>query len=308
MKNSNFPEGVFPPNLLICPNCRGQLTFSDESSSYRCITCKTGFPIENGVVRLLPTNLEIQKSSQDKTWSDDKYEGVKEPPWLALLIKKKWVLYFLDKILPKYRFEGLVLEIGAGSCWASGLVKSKYPDTQVVATDVSPAALQKGIEVVRLLNSSVNYYIACDVERLPFASELFDYVFGGSIIHHLLDPPRGVSEISRVLKDKGVYIGFREPSCNKILGRFLHSRFSARTPKEEDVSMYSFGEWMKLFHSCGFKPVHVNLETDWRYAWDAHWLFPLYYKAISAMPSPIIKSFLFSSVIITGRRNRRDSF
>jgi ubiquinone/menaquinone biosynthesis C-methylase UbiE len=53
---------------------------------------------------------------------------------------------------------------------------------------------------------------AADAERLPFADESFDLVFGHAVLHHIPDLPRAFAEFERVLAPGGTLVFAGEPS------------------------------------------------------------------------------------------------
>ena len=54
--------------------------------------------------------------------------------------------------------------------------------------------------------------MATDAERLPFADESFDLVFGHAVLHHLPDLPGALAEFRRVLRPGGTLAFCGEPS------------------------------------------------------------------------------------------------
>jgi hypothetical protein len=70
--------------------------------------------------------------------------------------------YFLEKTLSEHGFKGRVIEVGAGSCWASTLIKRESPSTTVIASDISIEDLRIGMKTARDLGSSADLFVACD--------------------------------------------------------------------------------------------------------------------------------------------------
>lgn len=243
----------------------------------------------------------LKKNYEDDAWKTMPYEGVTKPAWIALLHKKDRILYFHERILPNFNFSGKVLEIGAGTCWASALVKKKYPNSLVVATDISPYALEKGIGVAKLLESHVDYRIACDAELLPFADEYFDVILTNATIHHFLDPQRGVCEMWRVLKRGGRSCALGEVAAGTLFNNILTSRLgpAGKRAKTFDIEerVYSLKEWKQFFGLCGFKDITVDLDKTWEHKlYD--WFTALYYRFLSTVPDVLIGDFLPCNVDI----------
>ncbi|MCX8081178.1 MAG: class I SAM-dependent methyltransferase [Bacteroidia bacterium] len=96
------------------------------------------------------------------------------------------------------------LEIGCGS----GLFTNKVYDrtkAKIVAIDISPDLL----ELAKERNLPVEFRVE-NAMQTSFDDEVFDVVFGSSVIHHL-DIEKSIKEIYRVLKKGGRMI-FAEPN------------------------------------------------------------------------------------------------
>jgi 2-polyprenyl-3-methyl-5-hydroxy-6-metoxy-1,4-benzoquinol methylase len=110
--------------------------------------------------------------------------------------------FFIE--LAKIKADDKVLEIGCGT----GLFTEKVSVTgaQIIATDLSEdlleIALQKKISNCR--------FEKADAHSLKYSDELFDVVFGSSILHHL-EMEAALKEIYRVLKPGGRMV-FAEPN------------------------------------------------------------------------------------------------
>ena len=103
------------------------------------------------------------------------------------------------------------LEIGAGTGYftlnmlAAGLIG------EATCSDISPGMLQTLEDNARRLDLEVHTLLA-DAERLPFADESFDLVFGHAVLHHIPDLPRAFAEFERVLAPGGTVLFAGEPS------------------------------------------------------------------------------------------------
>ena len=279
-------------NHLICPDCRKPIEIVD-GNTLMCTGCRRNFSRSGEVINMLPH--QMKRNSEDFAWKTLPYEGADKPDWMALLHKKDRLLYFYERILPEVDFDGKILEIGAGSCWASALIKKKHPENLVVASDISPFALGKGVKVSRLLDSGVDYYVACNAECLPFSDEYFDVVFSNATIHHFSDPRMGIQEMRRVLKKCGKCYALGEVASGALFKAILTSRMGpagkrARSLKIEE-NIYSLNEWKAYFRNCGFKDVQVSFDKTWEHKLY-HWLTALYYRILSTIPDLIIDNFL----------------
>jgi SAM-dependent methyltransferase len=89
-----------------------------------------------------------------------------------------------------------VLDAGCGNGDFAALIAAP----EVVCVDVSEAAAAKARE--RDLRAE-----AADIERLPFADAEFDVVTCNWVLYHLTDLDAGLSEIARVLRPGGRFVG-----------------------------------------------------------------------------------------------------
>lgn len=290
-------------NMLICPDCKGKIVF--ENLGYRCSNCKRSFPVRSGVIIMLPSYLEDKKSNEDIYYKEHRMDGEGKPAWMSLVHKRDDIERFINVILPKYKHEikGRMLDIGSGTCWASSIISlfSESP-LEIIATDVSPTALQKGVKVTKVVGSNIDYYIAGDAERLPFDDGCFDVVFCYAAIHHFLNVDRGLREIYRVLKRGGICIGV-ETVNNNILKLIYKSRFGIAGERARRRGIteneYSYTEWINLFRQAGFEEVNINLERTLEYKSSD---IILYYRLISPLPDFFVKRFLASSMSIVAKK------
>ena len=125
-----------------------------------------------------------------------------------------------------------------------------------------------------------------DAERLPFADESFDLVFGHAVLHHIPDLPRAFEEFERVLRPGGTVLFAGEPSRHgdrlaalpKALGRTLaplwrramrrrsggrhRRRRSSEHSLEPVVDVHAFapGELAGFARDAGLEKVRVSGE------------------------------------------------
>jgi ubiquinone/menaquinone biosynthesis C-methylase UbiE len=111
---------------------------------------------------------------------------------------------------PRVPFDS-ALEIGAGTGYftlnlmLAGLIRN------AVATDISHGMLSTLSESARRLALEVRT-VRTEAERLPFADESFDLVFGHAVLHHLPDLDASFAEFARVLRPGGTLVFCGEPS------------------------------------------------------------------------------------------------
>lgn len=92
---------------------------------------------------------------------------------------------------------GDCLEIGAGTGQISAMLKVSH---KVTATDISD-------QMVEVIKKKVGVEaVACDGENLPFKDKSFDTVIASEVIYYFDNPDKFINEVSRVLKDDGVFL------------------------------------------------------------------------------------------------------
>lgn len=129
-------------------------------------------------------NIEIKGNTNVKNYfKNDEY-------WKKRINEKLEIDMWIDEYIEYFNNKGKCLELGCGI-------------GQYSKTDISETALRE----VKKFNK--NTKIVDMTERLPFESETFDLVFASLSIHYFDDKTtkKLVSEIKRVLKNYGLFIG-----------------------------------------------------------------------------------------------------
>jgi ubiquinone/menaquinone biosynthesis C-methylase UbiE len=103
------------------------------------------------------------------------------------------------------------LEIGAGTGYFTLNLLRAGVIGEAVATDISPGMLETLSESAERLGVEVRT-IRCEADKLPFADESFDLVFGHAVLHHLPDLDAAFGEFQRVLRPGGTLVFCGEPS------------------------------------------------------------------------------------------------
>jgi len=125
-------------HILMCPSCGGDVQWKERSLA--CDGCFQVFEFNEGVMNLLPSNLEQNKLNENRL---HELEEISRERFLRISENRDF-RFFRDEFFPRHMPVGdTVLEIGGGSCWMSAIVKLEVPWTKVISSDVSPYALQK---------------------------------------------------------------------------------------------------------------------------------------------------------------------
>jgi SAM-dependent methyltransferase len=140
-----------------------------------------------------------------------------------------------------------VLDLGAGSCWASEWLQRLNVET--VSVDLSESLLRMGR--ARLQPDSA--VICADIEALPLAAESCDLALCLNALHHVPNRQRALESIRRVLRPGGRVL-FSEPGeghAGAESSRRAVDRFGVQ---EEDVPP---GELLAGCERAGFTDVRL---------------------------------------------------
>ncbi len=127
---------------------------------------------------------------------------------------------------------GLVIDLcGGGGQMAKQLFSMRDFVGQVVIVDLSPKMLARARKILNGKFDDRYAAIVCDVERLPFKTEVFDGAISGFSLRNLTDLPLFTGEMRRVLKKSGVarLLEIGHPK-GKILGPLFRFYFYRLAP------------------------------------------------------------------------------
>lgn len=114
------------------------------------------------------------------------------------------------------------LEVGAGTCRFSAMIKEKNPEIEVYATDISEKYLENGGE-----KADINtFVIESEILREKFKENTFDTILMTDTLHHHKDRIKTLENIYAILKPNGVFI-IRE--LNRLSNQFYKYRLVDKT-------------------------------------------------------------------------------
>jgi len=138
--------------------------------------------------------------------------------------------WWAKKMLSFLHLKSPVLDNGCGT----GFMTRFLEGYEVVGLDISP-------KMVELAKGGYSRVVLGDSQNLPFEDQSFQIVINRGLLHHLPDPKKGVSEMSRVLKKGGEAV-FAEPTLNffsflprKLLKRSQHFSHLHKNFKEKEL-------------------------------------------------------------------------
>jgi len=94
-----------------------------------------------------------------------------------------------------------ILVVGCGAGLEEKNIDTLYPNVELWSIDISQEMIKKAIA-----NQSPSHFVVSLAEALPFRDNNFDRVVSREVIEHVMVPQKMMSEISRVLKPKGIAV------------------------------------------------------------------------------------------------------
>ena len=164
-------------SIVLCPRCRGELTFDEGALAWSCSTCTAHFESRAET----PNFLLSQPLEVDVPCVIGADDGVDDSAFTAsppeLLVPNA------------VRREAIALDFGCGA--------------QVDRSVIEAA----GYRYVGIDAGDPGAHILADGQRLPFRAETFDLVYTMATLEHVRYPPLAIGEISRVLRPGGHLVG-----------------------------------------------------------------------------------------------------
>ena len=215
-------------------------------------------------------------------------------------------LYNMYKDFNAFTFEKaknkIVLDYGCGAGNFSQKIATSNP-LKLFGIDISEVSINKAIENAKSLNLQIDYLVD-NCEETKFKTETFDLVFGSGILHHL-NLEKSVSEINRILKNKGEMV-FLEPLGTNPLINF----YRKLTPKSRSEDEHPFLKKDFDFISSLFDRVTVKYYGFFTLVFFLFYKNPqksLMFKIISKLDYYFFKIKYFKSlawsVLIVAKKN-----
>ena len=244
----NKPTAKLLTRILACPSCgyaelEHLISRNEEAQAgvnrdlagvLICAKCKRWYPIEGGIVRMLPDNLRSRES--DVSFIDKNREvfGTKRSEQLRDM-QQSWSyseedfnslisnhevpmktggknrienlnhLFKFQEILRgvKAGGRGVCLEMGCGGGSHAAALIENLSELDYVGIDISLVRLGETKE--RIGNRDNTLLIQATMDALPFRDESFSAVYACSVLQYLDQPQDGIREARRVLKGGGLF-------------------------------------------------------------------------------------------------------
>ena len=188
-------------------------------------------------------SLEAQQELYDRGWRLGLDAGKEQRGNLTINLD---FLSQADVLHPEHR----ILEIGCGiGSLAASLHKQGH---RIVGTDISQEAIAYGRQKYPELRLEVQ-----PAESLPYEPASFDVVLSFDLFEHIATIDRHVSEVSRVLKGRGLYL-LQTPNkySNTLFETLSHRSLKWR---RYHPSLHSPGQLRRRFQQHGFATTFVKM-------------------------------------------------
>jgi len=263
---------------LNCPICfKSNLELSETAAAGQtivegrlvCEDCKSDFLISKGIVYLyekLSDTAEKEKKSNEREMREyHELLNFRDENWLLnfpdvskmglderterinRLVSENTALSLKDIIKTN---GNLILEIGAGNCWATARMAENNYCVALDILNLPPIGLEAGQVFIENKNIYFERVLA-DMLNLPFKDSVFDYVLISSSLHHSSDVKKTLSQINKLLKPGGKLILLNEPSRG-LFGSEERRQVDLDVNGGLNEGRYTINQWKKLFNAGGF--------------------------------------------------------
>lgn len=172
-------------DVLRCPDCRtGRL--EEASDALRCGSCGEGHPVVGGVPVLFESSVRAKQVATAERTKPGPVRGRRPSKGAAY----RWREYDIEALLPTPESGPDVLLLGCGD-------GGEVP--YLTRLGFNPT----GFDVLR---SDSTDFLA-DAHRIPVKDESYDVVISMQVLEHLHAPWVAVSEVARVLRPGGCFVG-----------------------------------------------------------------------------------------------------
>lgn len=217
-------------DILRCPKTGNKLLFENNDSVVKVENSDITYPVIDGIIDFCGRTNDLTPAAYDRFVPRyDEYITAASLPmklWSLLVWGSVDDSGFTEKTLSYMpdTFDGILLDVPAGTGIFTESLYAKYPDATIIAADYSMKMLKKAknrFTGARLTNV---LYIRADVANLPLAEEVVDIVLCMNGLHAFKDKTGSIKEITRVLGKNGLLV-----LCGYIIGVRRLSDFFVKT-------------------------------------------------------------------------------
>jgi ubiquinone/menaquinone biosynthesis C-methylase UbiE len=211
-------------------------------------------------------NLSELKYREEIQLREPQYESIQK--WCKRAQDYIHIISFLEK--EGIRFYGMVLVLGAGSCWLPFTLSKLRTTQRIYALDFSKTLLTiVAPEIMRHLKADMSKIVRVrgDFYDLSYFKEnSFDFVIYDAALHHADYPMITLREASRVLKSNGKLLCISEPVAPSLspFKEFWKRKLGRRERKLGITeNIFTLDEWRSIFNRCDltFRAIRLKLKV-----------------------------------------------
>ncbi|MGH8558731.1 MAG: class I SAM-dependent methyltransferase [Methylococcales bacterium] len=179
----------------------------------------------------------------------------------------------LDKIIQMDKKFGplMILELGAGTCLTSLILKSRIGRGEFTCMDISAERMAKLADDIATLVGSNTHgmkFVEGDFTfALPFQDNEFDIVMFDAALHHSRNIWTTLKESRRIVKSTGAVTAMREAYLSRFSYGFSINRLlkspEFRTGVAENA--YLKDQYRYYFLACGLNPEFLPVFSNWKW-------------------------------------------
>ena len=221
-----------------------------------------------------------QLASQSEYWDNQSSEGDYCQQQIDGL-KAFGLIEMVDKALsiagitPKR-----ILEIGGGSQIVSRHLCERFPDAEIICTDISAARVDLFNKHYGDSPRNLTTRGGVDARSLPYGNGEFDLIIGDAMLHHIDFLKPALFELRRCLKPDGKAIFVREPVIG-LFGLWAYRLFQAtpaRSRRHVEINYYEYkrmlSQWQYEFIMAGFGIRKLQFWPGQGLNWRLRSIFP----------------------------------
>lgn len=184
---------------IVCLDCEGYL--QRKANSIQCGKCGKKYSFRNGVLIMLSeVSLQDKQNLNQKNFYEVHYkseEANRDIEW-----KKRWVARLLG-FLPKNK-NSYILDLACGQGYMTLAVAKK--GHKVIACDISVSGLLRARKEAEKLGIEKNIlFIACDLYKIKFKKNTFDFIIMLAILEHLVQDKLLIKNAISFAKRNAIY-------------------------------------------------------------------------------------------------------
>ena len=171
---------------------------------------------------------------------------------------------------------GSLLDVGTGTALIPIELCKRNPEVRVMAIDLAASMLDLAIQNIDIAGLREQVQLGqVDAKDSGYEDGMFDAAISNSIIHHIPEPARTVSEMIRTTRDGGVIFvrDLMRPGCSEEVDSLVRtyagdeSEYSRRLFGESLHASLTLDEMKQLVEQFGVSPETVTATSDRHWTW-----------------------------------------